>query len=275
MTVILVKKKSAWEQYHLNREDFGSIEDSSRTRLKESHDRHARSIDFVLQGLKDLAINPWVVEGSGTSFKAKPSDLVVTVGGDGTFLAASHNIGPQTHILGVNSDPVLSRGRFCSILQRPELARRAINKALTRPKITKVIRMEVLVDNCVVANRVLNEALFSHSNPAAMTRVAYGKIRYACSGLWIGTGAGSTGAIKSAGGKVRSVKARHLQTIVREPCGDEHKANFIGFERASFEFVSKISDATLYLDGPFLRVPVGFDQRMEFRVSEDYLSMVT
>lgn len=274
MTVILVKKRSTWEQYQQHREAFGSITGTSLKRMKDSHDRHTNTVDFVTEALQTLHVTPWVVEGADTLFKAMPGDTVLTVGGDGTFLSASHNISAEVGIMGINSDPELSRGRFCIKLTRVN-AERELRKVIGRKrrKNYMVPRLKVSIDGHVVAERILNEALYSATCPAAMTRVAHGKDRYACSGLWIGTAAGSTGAIRSAGGKVLPLRSPLLQTIVREPCELEDTGHIVLCKKR-FEFVSKTADSTLYFDGPFLRVPVGFDQVMVFEPSDEPLRMV-
>lgn len=273
MTLILVKKRSSWEQYHLHREDFGDIEPKSLERMKLSHNRHSKTVETVLKALKSLSVTPWVVEGAETLFRAMPGDVVLTVGGDGTFLSASHNVGSGVGIMGINSDPELSRGRFCTKVYEGNCG--AVIKGALRKvsKKTMVPRMTVTVNGVEVSRRVLNEALYSHTCPAAMTRVVHEGTRYACSGLWIGTGAGSTGAIKSAGGKVLPLRSPLLQTIVREPCQSDI-TGFISICKKKFSFVSKTTDATLYIDGPFLRVPVGFDQVMDFEVSREPLMML-
>lgn len=261
---ILVKKRSSWEQYLRNKEAFGDIDDASLQRIQESHLRHLQTVSLVEETLASLGITPWVVEGAEKRFDASPGYSVLAVGGDGTFLSASHNIGSETGIMGINSDPEFSRGRFCTVLT-PETAKDVLKKALCRkkPKKTYIPRMAVLVDGHKVASRILNEALFSHTCPAAMTRVVHGTTRYACSGLWVGTGAGSTGAIKSAGGKVLPLRSPLIQMVVREPCGME-QVGCISLCKRKVVLRSKTQDGTLYFDGPFRRAPVRFDQTMEF-----------
>lgn len=273
--VILVKKRSAWEQYHANGENVGKLLLATRVRMENSHRRHTKTVQCISEALEALRVKPWVIEGPEVQFKTAPGDLVITVGGDGTVLSASHNIGPKSFLFAVNSDPVLSRGRFCNIYSRKSDLTKALQRVLSnKRKVTLIPRMAVQVDKQVVSRRVLNEALFSHTCPAAMTRVAPpGKLRYACSGLWIGTGAGSTGAIRSAGGKVLPIHSKQLQTVVREVCDPEETGSLI-WENKTFTFTSLTSDGTLFLDGPFLRVPVRFEQVMRFEISDEPLSMV-
>ena len=275
MKVLLVKKHSAWEQYHSSSETFGKLSLGSRVRMGGSHKRHTETVGLVMEALAELRVKPWIVDGAGQQFKADHGDLVITVGGDGTVLAASHNIGPKAFLFAINSDPVLSRGRFCSVFEKKPLLVRALRKALSDDrKVTLIPRMSVTLDKQGVSRRVLNEALFSHTCPAAMTRVAPpGKLRYNCSGLWVGTGAGSTGAIRSSGGKVLPIRSKMLQTVVREVCSESETGSLV-WVNDKFTFTSLTPDATLYLDGPFLRVPVGFEQVMRFEVSDEPLPMV-
>jgi NAD+ kinase len=274
--VILVKKQSTWEQYLLNPDQFGKLSPVSRLRMEGSHERHMRIVNLTLTVLHELKVKPWVVEGAGQRFKAGHGDLVITVGGDGTVLSASHNIGPKAFLFAINSDPVFSKGRFCQVFEKKHLLSKALQKALSdNRKVTLIPRMSVTVGKQVVSRRVLNEALFSHTCPAAMTRIAPpGKIRYACSGLWVGTGAGSTGAIRSSGGKVLPLLSKQLQTVLREVCSETETGSLVWLGD-KFTFTSLTTDATLYLDGPFLRVPVGFEQVMRFELSDEPLGMVS
>jgi NAD+ kinase len=273
--VILVTKRSTWDQYHLNPGAFGRLGKESLKRAKASHFRQEQSFETVLGVFKKLGVKPWVITGPETGFDSSGADLVVTLGGDGTLLSASHHVGKDTPLLGINSDPVFSVGHFCGATG--ETAEKLINRIYggKGASLTEVTRMEILVGGRVVAKRILNEALFSHTCPAAMTRLSLKDQKYACSGVWIGTGAGSTGAIVSAGGKVLPPTSKRLQAVIREPCqAIQPSGPAKPIFGSTLTLVSQTPDATLYLDGPFLRVPVGYDQKVVFRVSKDHLSLV-
>src|ERR1019366_7356859 len=68
------------------------------------------------------------------TFLAEGHDLVVTVGGDGTLLAASHGIGPGIGLLGVNSAPSHSLGFFWRARGAHAHAGRAQRRAPARPR---------------------------------------------------------------------------------------------------------------------------------------------
>lgn len=268
MTLILFTKRSTWEQYHMDPDMGGSIDKRALTRLYTSHLLHRAVVDEVQHTLKFLKLKFWCINGAEIAFTTKPGDQVICVGGDGTVLSASHHCGAGVTLMGINSNPQSSFGKLCN--SKVADIERALAK---KSRVTEVPRMQVSVSGQVVHRRVLNDALFSDSCPAAMTRFTEGQTRYACSGMWIGTGAGSTGALKSAGGKVMSIRSHQLQTVIREPF-NHNATRALKMLRPKFTFVSKTVDATLFLDGSFLRVPVGFDQAMEFTLSPEPLLMV-
>lgn len=149
--------------------------------------------------------------------------LVVTVGGDGTLLRASHHVGPDVPVLAVNSSPRYSVGFFTGA--RKGGVRRALAAALDgRLPRTVLARMRVEKNGRVLERRVLNEVLFCHENPAATSRyvlrVEDGRAveeAQRSSGLWVGPAAGSTAALRSAGGRVMPLGSHKLQFVVREP----------------------------------------------------------
>lgn len=267
MTVILVTKRTVWEQVQ---DDLGTegLDFASVIRMRASHEAHYTTLQAVLEELARLKIKPWVVEGAGIDFVARPGDVVVCCGGDGTVLSASHRCGPGVRLMAINSDPERSKGRFCSSGVK-DLERLQHKIAA----VTLISRMAVFVNEELVSARVLNEVLFSHACPAAMTRVMIGTDLYRCSGLWVGTAAGSTGALKSAGGEILPITNPTLQAIVREPFEPTLEQQ-VRFNALGFTLVNKTSDATLYLDGPFLRVPVRFDQAVRCSNSPEPLEMI-
>lgn len=276
--VVVVAKRTAWELYQADPESYGNISKESRDRMIVSSTSHGETMKALMKVLNQHKVKPWIIDGIEPMFNVDADDLVITVGGDGTLLAASHQVG-QALVLGINSDPVFSKGHFCCTSLGEDNFEHLITTAIDAkdPIVWKMVtRMKVSVDDVVVADRILNEALFSHSNPAAMTRLIVDNSvprKVACSGVWIGTGAGSTGAIASAGGVPCPSTDLRLQAVIREEWNPEPDAPKVLLS-PSFTLISKVTDSTLYFDGPFLRVPVGFDQRIRFESSDTPLSLV-
>ena len=86
--------------------------DPTAVGLKLSHEAHERTVDRVDEVLAELGCEV-VFRAGPKAVIPKKVDLVVTVGGDGTLLAASHHVGAHVPILGVNSAPDHSVGFFC------------------------------------------------------------------------------------------------------------------------------------------------------------------
>src|SRR5688572_12669816 len=80
-------------------------------RLKQSHEDHEATLREVEEALAEQGAE--IVFQGGPRGRIPRVDLVITVGGDGTLLAASHQIGAGIKLLGVNSAPDHSVGFFC------------------------------------------------------------------------------------------------------------------------------------------------------------------
>jgi NAD+ kinase len=215
----------------------------------------------VRDALRELGAET-VFQDGPRSLIVGPYDLVVTIGGDGTLLSASHQIGPGLPLLGVNSAPEHSIGFFCGAKKGSILPtlRAARDGTLKRTVLT---RMRVdLNDECVHA-RILNEALFCHASPAATSKYILRVFRpdgvmleeeeQRSSGLWIGPAAGSTAAQKSAGGKVLPLASHKLQYVVREPYTPYgvplHLVVGLVEDGGRVELRNKMREAKIFVDG--------------------------
>ncbi|MBM4364362.1 MAG: NAD(+) kinase, partial [Deltaproteobacteria bacterium] len=98
------------------------------------------------------------------------------------------------------------------------------------------------------------------------------------SGFWVGTPAGSTGAIHSAGGRVLPLTAEKLQLVVREPLVSRgaplRMTRLVVGRESPVVAVSKMRDACLFLDGPFIRAPVRLGDRVTFSLSREPLLLL-
>ncbi len=81
-------------------------------------------------------------------------------------------------------------------------------------------RMRIVLNRRPVDLHVLNDVLITHRRPGGMSRywLKVGRVQeeQRSSGLWIATAAGSTAAIRSAGGRVLPRASRSLQYRLRE-----------------------------------------------------------
>jgi NAD+ kinase len=283
--VIVVAKRSAYSKFVEEDRDPRVRELLKRAdplvrRWKEAHAELRDAVDLVVDSLAQFGVEPWVVHGPQVAFDARDARLVVTVGGDGTLLAASHHV-DSVPVLGVNSAPGHSIGFFCAA-QRSDV-RKQLGEALAdRLPRVQLARMQVTMDGQVVSRRVLNEALFCHAIPAATSRYIVRWERRSeeqrSSGMWVGTAAGSTGALRSAGGRILPLSSRELQLVVREPYRPEGRP--YRWERVRVEagqtlsVKNKMQDARLFLDGPFKRVDVRLASVLAFSISDEPLTLL-
>jgi NAD+ kinase len=274
--VHVVLKRSSWRKWVEEEGDARIVAlvdagDETVRRMKPGHLDHTATVEEVGKALADLGAEV-VWHDRPHHFRVDGGcDLVVTVGGDGTLLGASHGIGPKVPLLGVNSSPDHSIGFFCAARKgsvRESLAR-ALDGSLDRVELT---RMRVELNGEVLHDRVLNEALFCHASPAATSRyilrlvddrgehgpkgAVLAEEEHKSSGLWVGPAAGSTAAQRSAGGQVLPLDSEDLQYVVREPYRAPGQPLTMTLGRVapgqSLLLKSRMRQARVFLDGDHL-----------------------
>ena len=207
MKVLIVYKKSTYELYVLENNDVNLTEEG-KAQLKEAHDANQVSIDAVKCALNQLELEYDVVYRA-ESAKGSEYDLVISVGGDGTFLEASRVVEGKTLILGVNSDPSRSFGNYCKANRGNilEVMHSILNKKV---KIKNLSRLSFSIDGKQYDFPAMNDLLIHHSSPAGLTSYEITGLEYIggrheterhfCSGLWVSSPSGTTGAISSFDG---------------------------------------------------------------------------
>ncbi|KAJ7546018.1 hypothetical protein O6H91_08G020400 [Diphasiastrum complanatum] len=169
------------------------------------------------------------------------ADLIVTVGGDGTLLQASHYVDSSIPILGLNSDPTWkdevevqieqfdatrSRGFLC--LATAENFGEVLDEILEDKRHSMELkRISVSSNGSQILPPALNDVLLAHPNPASVSRCSFRVdkedgdpvtpfIHSRSSGLRICTGAGSTAAMQSAGGYPMRMLSQDLQYMLSD-----------------------------------------------------------
>ena len=237
-------------------------------RQKRARQAHEKTLGLVIRTLRLRRI-PYKIVTRIIQLEMSPYDLVVSVGGDGTFLEAARAVGRQP-ILGVNSDPKRSVGSFCSATEAS--FERILDRTLGGSGVIReMVRMELFLNGKRLGPPVLNDVLVTHRKPAATSRywLKVGGIQEVqrCSGLWLSTAAGSTGAIRSAGGRSIPKSSALLQYRPRElyqgrPLSGARSGRFVyrlkgGVVPAggSIEVGSLMKHGLLCLDGEHVTFP--------------------
>ena len=265
MKIAVVQKRTTYRKFVVEEHDpllarLLRRHDPTVRRLRSSHEAHEETVREVDRALDQLGADVVFRGGPRGRIPARV-DLVITIGGDGTLLAASHQIGDGIPLLGINSAPDHSIGFFCGGKQGNVLStlRRALDGRLPGSELT---RMRVDLNGKTLHARILNEALFCHASPAATSRyilrISRGSGTHVedeqrSSGMWIGPAAGSTAAQRSAGGKVLPLGSRRIQYVVREPYHPIGKRSRspVGLldEGGKLTLRSKIRDGRVFIDG--------------------------
>lgn len=173
------------------------------------------------------------VEGSKISIALRDSlkkeyfddkEVIVSVGGDGTFLSCAHNIDEQLLLLGVNSNPKKSEGALTSIMiwDLQEKLNEIVNDFdfLTIKEYTRERVRVCKKDKCVITEHALNETYMGNINPhhPSNYEIVYNDVteKQRSSGVLVTTGTGSSAWYYAMGGRKFSREKQQLRFRIRE-----------------------------------------------------------
>jgi len=275
--VLVVYKKDAYQQYLQDQRD-PRLRQLLRRRhpdvvdMQRAHAVHEAALNAVELALRAMPIEVELAYRATLRVRRR-YDLVVSVGGDGTFLHAAHAVA-STPILGVNSDTARSEAVFCAATPRtfPRLMRRALNGTLPA---VHLHRLRVWLNGKRVATQAVNDVLVAHDDPATMSRyrLAIGsrKELQKSSGLWVATAAGSSSAVWAAGGRRLAWGVRRFQYRPRELYRGRLSRNRLRGRVLPASVRVRITwlmrRGTIFIDGPHVRLPLRFADELEIRLS--------
>ncbi len=276
--VAVVKKSSSIEQLqaHPDARMQRALQEGQPIthRVAQAHREHVASVQCVLSALSERGLEHRVTPLLNRRL-ARWADLVVTVGGDGTFLSASHAIAASDRsdgppMLGVNSATSSSIGYFCATDGAGFGA--LLDQLLARGLRSQPLwRMQVSINGEPLRDLALNDVLLAHKVPAETTRyqieLAGVAQDHKSSGIWVATAAGSTAAIRSAGGMVLPIDSPRLQYKVRELMTWAVQGSPLsgGCFDGTLTVTSRMLTGALYIDGSHLKVGFGYGDRIDFR----------
>ncbi len=290
--VVVVRKTTPVEQlqHKQDKKLAKSLEnhDPLAERVRRAHEEHTRTSDTVEHVLRSRGVEHVMVPRFDRRL-AKWADLVVTVGGDGTFLRASHSIDSSsgrvapglqsdgTPMMAVNSAINSSIGYFAAAteLDFAEVLDRILAGEVRSRGLR---RLQVLINDKPMRDLALNDVLVAHRSPAETSRYTLkiqddlGVLRVQdqkSSGIWVATAAGSTAAIRSAGGALLDIDDPTLQYRVRELMrwAVQGEPLIGGIVPDQLEVVSRMSTGMLYIDGGHKKIAFGFGDRLVFKPS--------
>ncbi|MBF0387312.1 MAG: NAD(+)/NADH kinase [Candidatus Omnitrophica bacterium] len=254
---------------------------AANLRFRQNHACHYAALRKVSTVLKSLGIT-FYQQLRGTTFNHQGCGLIITVGGDGTFLNAARQADERQLILGVNSDPSWSVGQFC--VANADTFEKVLKQTLKAPRFIKVYKLQAsfLDEKPVRTIECLNDILVCHANPAAMSRygLAAGRVfeEQRSSGVWFSSAGGSTGAIFSSGGaklplgsRVIQYKPRELyhgiQTAYKLAGGTIKPGN-------SVDITSRMPHGRVFFDGAHIKQTLIFGKTLRVNSSPHFIRLV-
>lgn len=281
--ILLLYKKTVYARYK-NRHIIDSAIDQRLLkdqlfRLRHAHEEHTGTLTYVKEVLRKYRLD-FAEFYRGGKIPFKKYDIIISVGGDGTFLKAAAGATHQL-IIGVNSAPVTSVGRLC-VARRSNfdgLIQRLINRDVRE---VKWQRLMMSVSNGKTYH-VMNDVLFAHTNPAVISRYLIKSGRaieeQRSSGVWVSTAIGSTGAIGSAGGRKLKPESKEIQFLSRElypVFGRKYQLRGgILSPRSKLTIHSLMPLGHLFIDGGNQTVPLAYGQSCEFSLSRHPIRTLT
>ena len=268
LRILVVYKKSQLMLYREHQpETLAEIalrEPGLLAKFEEVHEENSRAIRQIRGAIESRGIQ--------ATFRYRAShqrpdrfDLVISVGGDGTLLDVAHHV-LHAPLLGVNSSKH-SIGHFCAT-KTAEFGEFIDRYIAGEIPIVKLTRLQAHVNDEAHAVPVLNEALLAHVDPGGVSRyvirVDDQAEEHKSSGVWMSTAAGSSGAIRSAGGELMKATDARIQYLVREPYrwGGLPFALAQGFVDSELQFLCKTRTAALFLDGHRVKLPLSLGDRV-------------
>ncbi|MBI4343056.1 MAG: NAD(+)/NADH kinase [Candidatus Omnitrophica bacterium] len=275
--ILVVYKKDAYQQYLQEQQDphllrllhhrHPDVRDMQR-----AHEVHEEAIEAVVHVLRHLPVEFELAYRADLKVTRR-YDLVVSVGGDGTFLQAARSVS-RTPILGVNSDPSRSEAVFCAATARTfaALCRHALAGHL--PEL-RLYRLDARLNGTRLAHRALNDVLVVHDDPATMSRyrlrIGGREETQKSSGLWVSTAAGSSSAVLAAGGvrlpwnrKVFQYRPRELY---RGRLSRPRLTGGVLSPSARVRVTWLMRRGSVFIDGPHVKVPLRFADQLDIRLA--------
>ncbi|MBI2093882.1 MAG: NAD(+)/NADH kinase [Candidatus Omnitrophica bacterium] len=275
--VLVVYKKDAYQQYVQEQQDPHLVRLLKRGHpdlrdMQRAHDVHEQALSTVVHALRQLPVDFDLACRVDLRVHRR-YHLIVTVGGDGTFLQAARSAS-NTPILGVNSDPSRSEAVFSAATKNtfPALCRLSMKGCL--PEV-QLYRLQLRLNGRWLPHRAVNDVLIVHDDPATMSRyrIQIGSLKelQKSSGVWVSTAAGSSSAVRAAGGYLLPWHAKKFQYRPRELYeGRLSRARLRGGVLSSAQRVKihwLMRRGSIFIDGPHLRIPLRFADEVELRLS--------
>ena len=258
-------------------------------KIKDALKEHIISLKYCCDFLDTLSIKytkQKIIPEKEISIH-KNISLVLTVGGDGTFLYVAQAISKQSNIkiLGINSSPSMSVGYYCPYslihIKKQEEWKKNLLAIFNNQKVAKkYYQLCLFVNQKPSCFTILNDALITEKYPAktSVYSMEYKKIKevHKSSGIWVATYTGSFGGYKSSGGKLFNMNRQKIISfwkyafVVREMCYQSVKLkNKVLKNHEKFIIKSGMQNGFIYIDGGIAEIPLNKGDEISFQYMPD------
>lgn len=248
---------------------------SSVAGVKETHEESERCADEVEAALAAARIPFRSIYRHEAGVAYNKADLVITVGGDGSFIDAAHNIKSGIPLLGVKS-AATSHGHFClaNEVTFPDVLQQILSGKL-RPR--ELVRLVMLVDGKQLPLYVVNEVLIAELDISGTNKyqvtVGGRTEKQKGSGLVVCTPAGSTGLMRSMKGIIQPILGKRFQYKPLLPFLQPREKQMLpgGLlpARAEVRVISGMPKMLLHIDGRHIKFPFPLGAQLVVRVAAD------
>lgn len=281
--VLIVSKKTTYQLEVLERSNPQLLKlmaegNPSVMALESTHKEHLATSAELEEWLLRRGIEVKSIDRSQLQQETGRYDLVMTLGGDGTFLETSHLV-TDVPILGVNSATISSHGHWC--LANRGNFQQVLDDILSGTRLPlPIMRLEVAVNGAVLSEPIVNEVCICDPSPAGTTRFQL-EVRgvveeLRSSGILVGPGSGSTGWMRSAGGVILPATSQQFQFLVREPCiwPGESRQLLRGLldRHESIKLVPIMPEAKVFIDGKHISYDIKRGDEVIVRASRHDLN---
>lgn len=179
---------------------------------------------------------------------ARPPDLVIVIGGDGTILLTTQQMPVQVPLIGINYGEV---GFLADI--EPEDVTSFVSQLKKPLQLEARMRIELRINGKYIGT-ALNEALIVTDRPAKMLKFLIhinGKVaeRFRADGLIISTPTGSTAYAMSAGGPIVDPRVEGFLMVPLAPFMLSNRPHLIDSSRTVSITLEATKPAKLVIDG--------------------------
>lgn len=296
--ILVVYKMSIYDIYgkHLDDPNIKRyMENTGETgaEILKNHELHNQTLEQVVSFLTSKAdIETEVIYRADLPNGINNFDLVVCVGGDGTFLETASYITSSVPIVGINSSEYFedsknkgeksvqesvhkgSIGFYCGLSRTKDIPSQLEQVLRGKVSVTMLNRLEARIDGKDIGRLVLNELFIAHENPAAVTMCKvtaekkgsdnYVEDEQGNSGIIIATPQ-QCWAIK-AGGEALPLDSRMYQIVARESYRGEY--DVIVVDDKETDIMSRTRRGKIYVDGAHNVYDFTLGAHLKVRVSD-------